>query len=59
MSGKEKLKSMLNNIVNDNNVEAQVDFHSYLKDKMHSAYKAGATAPKLEPRVEVDTNSDT
>ena len=31
---KEKIRSMLDNLINDNSEQAQVDFHDYLQDKM-------------------------
>lgn len=34
MADTEKLKSMLDNIINDKQEDAQVDFHSYVTDKM-------------------------
>lgn len=63
MPGKDTLKSMLNNIVNDKSEDAQVDFHRYLKDKMHTAYTNGSTAPKVAKASEEaapaqDTNTE-
>lgn len=37
MSDKEKLDQMLNNLIDDNNEQAQVDFHQYLRGKMQTS----------------------
>jgi hypothetical protein len=34
MDKREALRSMLNNLINDKQAEAQLDLHSYLTDKM-------------------------
>jgi hypothetical protein len=34
MDNKDKLKSMLQNFIGDNQEAAQLDFHSYMSDKM-------------------------
>jgi len=34
MAEKTKLHDMLDNIINDKNEQAQVDFHNYVADKM-------------------------
>ena len=34
MTDKEKLRTMLDNLISDNSEQAQVDFHDYLGDKM-------------------------
>jgi len=34
MADKEKLRDMLDALIDDNSDKAQVDFHSYLSDKM-------------------------
>lgn len=34
MADKEKLRDMLDNLINDKGEQAQVDFHDYLGDKM-------------------------
>lgn len=57
MPNKDTLKSMLSNIIKDNQAEAQVDFHRYLKDKMHSAYTNGATTAKETSATSVPATS--
>lgn len=34
MADKDKLRDMLDSIIDDNDEKAQVDFHSYVTDKM-------------------------
>lgn len=49
MADKEKLRDMLDAIVDDNNEQAQVAFHSYLEDKMKEV---------LNPATVDDLDSD-
>jgi len=34
MADKERLRAMLDNIIDNNDEEAQIEFHAYLQDKM-------------------------
>jgi hypothetical protein len=54
MDKREALRSMLNNLINDKQAEAQLDLHSYLTDKMKEV-------SGLVPTVHHDTDleSDT
>lgn len=49
---KDKLKSMLDNMIDGKSEQAQVDFHDYLQDKMK------ATINPQEVEVEVDDDVD-
>ena len=53
MADKEKLKNMLDNLINDKSEQAQVDFHDYLGDKMKDTL--GVSAPETD---ETDTDVD-
>lgn len=39
MADTDKLKDMLDNLINDKPEQAQVDFHAYLQDKMQEVIK--------------------
>ena len=57
MSDKEHLKSMLNNLINDNQEQASMDLHNYLTGKMQEvaglgAQSSGTPAPEIEPELE-------
>ena len=51
MSGKDKLKDMLDAIVNKNNDSAKVTFHSYLQDKFKSVLNPTIEQPSVEIQV--------
>lgn len=51
----EILKSMLNNLINDNHAQADMDLHNYLTDKMK---QVAGTAPAQEHIVDDDINDD-
>jgi len=53
MADKEKLRNMLDNLINDKSEQAQVDFHDYLGDKMKDTL--GVSPPETE---ETDTDVD-
>ena len=48
MDEKEKLRSMLDNLINDNGEEAELDFHSYLQGKMQDELGMVAKEPEDE-----------
>lgn len=50
MADKDKLRNMLDAIVDDNNDQAQVDFHGYLENKMREI---------INPAEEVKDDDDT
>jgi len=56
MDNKERLKSMLQNFIADNQEAAQLDFHSYMSDKMQevSGFKEQKTAAVEEETSEED-----
>lgn len=45
----ETLKSMLNNLINDNHAQADMDLHNYLTDKMK---QVAGTAPVQQDIVD-------
>lgn len=55
MSDKEQLKSMLNNLINDNHEQASLDLHGYLTTKMQEV--SGLRAAKSESN-ESENHSD-
>lgn len=57
MDKREALRSMLNNLINDKQVEAELDLHSYLTDKMK---EVSGLAPVMhhDTDLENDTASD-
>ena len=57
MADKEKLKNMLDNIINDKSEQAQVDFHDYLGDKMKDTL--GVSSPETDEDVDaVETDNE-
>ena len=50
MADKQKLRDMLDSLIDQNSDQAQVHFHSFLEDKMKEM---------LKPEAEVDDESDT
>lgn len=46
MADKEKLRNMLDNLINDKSEQAQVDFHDYLGDKMKDTL--GVSPPEAD-----------
>lgn len=60
MSDKEQLKSMLNNLINDNQEQASMDLHNYLTAKMQEVsglgtVKSGSSDTEIEPELEDNT----
>lgn len=52
MSDNEKLQSMLDNLINQKPEDAQVDFHTYLQDKMQGIINPNApTVDEEEPQT--------
>lgn len=64
MVDKKKLNDMLDSLIDKNEVEAQVQFHSYLEDKMkevlrpEDAFEVDGFGKKVEAEVEVEVNDD-
>lgn len=57
MNIRDSLKSMLNNMINDNPEQASMDLHNYFTVKMRDI--AGlSTAPVQEPSTDVTPNED-
>ena len=56
MSNKDKIRSMLDNIVGDKGEQAQVDFHDYLQGKMKEVL--GVELPAAD-ETDADTKNDT
>lgn len=54
MADKDKLRRMLDNLVNDNTEQAQVDFHDYLGDKMKDTLGLGSTEDDDVEAVETE-----
>lgn len=52
MADKEKLRNMLDNLINDKSEQAQVDFHDYLGDKMKDTL--GVSPPEAAEADEAD-----
>ena len=48
MVDKSKLKDMLDSMIDDNSDQAQVDFHSYLEDKMKEIVNPAADVEEVE-----------
>ena len=51
------LKSMLNNLINDNQAEASLDFHQYITGKMKEV-SGLASAEDLESEVDDTTTEE-
>lgn len=45
MAETDKLRDMLDNLINDKPEQAQVNFHSYLQDKMQEVVKGTTEKP--------------
>ena len=61
MDKREALRSMLNNLINDKQAEAELDLHSYLTDKMKEVSGLTPTVhhdTDLENDAALDTVSD-
>ena len=57
MADKEKLRNMLDNLIDDKSEQAQVDFHDYLGDKMKDTL--GVTPPETDTDVDaVETDNE-
>lgn len=54
MADKDKLRDMLDNLVNDNNDQAQVNFHNYLEDKMKEVLNPDAVDADVETKSDED-----
>jgi hypothetical protein len=54
----ERLKNMLDSIVNDKQEDAEVAFHGYLQDKMKGIVSAvtGEESPEVEVEVEAEVD---
>lgn len=50
---KDKLRDMLDSLIDDNPEQAQVHFHSYLEDKMKD--HVGTVIPNLTPSDDSDS----
>jgi hypothetical protein len=48
MADKEKLRDMLDSLIDQNSDQAQVHFHSYLEDKMREVLRPEADADQGE-----------
>jgi hypothetical protein len=55
MADKEKLRSMLDNLIGDKPEQAQVDFHDYLGNKMQDTL---GISPSEAPAEEADDNDE-
>jgi|688.fasta_scaffold1505899_1 hypothetical protein len=60
MDNKDKLKSMLQNFIGDNQEAAQLDFHSYMSDKMQevSGFKEQKTVVEVEDEEETNEENE-
>lgn len=52
MADKDKLRDMLDAFIDDNDEKAQVDFHSYVTDKMKDTL--GLASEESDDEVELD-----
>jgi len=55
MDKKEVLKSMVNNLINDNQAQASIDMHKYLTQKMKEVM---SPTPSTEPAPAADNSAD-
>ena len=58
MADTEKLRAMLDNIIDDKGEQAQIEFHSYLQDKMQEVLGNGQEAGEAEDDKAQETNED-
>lgn len=58
MADTEKLRAMLDNIIDDKGEQAQIEFHSYLQDKMQEVLGNGQEAGETEEGEAQETNED-
>jgi hypothetical protein len=58
MDKREALKSMLNNVINDNTDHAALDLHNYLTVKMREVSGLAQVAPVATPQTNENTESD-
>ena len=56
MADKDKLRNMLDNLVNDNKEQAQVDFHDYLGDKMKDTL--GLNSQEVDDDAAAETETE-
>lgn len=54
MDKREALRSMLNNLINDKQAEAELDLHSYLTDKMK---EVSGLAPVMRRDTDLENNA--
>ena len=54
MADTERLRAMLDNIIDDKGEEAQVDFHAYLQDKMQDVLGGDKEAPEADAQETED-----
>lgn len=52
MSDKDKLKSMLDNLIKNKPEQAQVEFHEYLQGKMQDVMQTQTLPPEQQPGVQ-------
>lgn len=57
MDNREALKSMLNNLINDKSVEAGLDLHNYLNNKMKDVAGLSTGTTTVEPEID-DLDTD-
>ncbi len=55
MADTERLRAMLDNIIDDNGEEAQVDFHAYLQDKMQDILGSKVEVPDMPDKDAAET----
>lgn len=59
MDNRDALKSMLNNLINDNGTGATADFHTYVTMKMRDVMATGGSTGTPAPATdETDTSAD-
>ena len=54
MADTERLRAMLDNIIDDKGEEAQVDFHAYLQDKMQDILGSKVEVPDMPDKDAVE-----
>ena len=58
MADKDKLRDMLDSLIDDNNDQAQVHFHGYLEDKMRDMLRPEDVAAANEQGEEIVADDD-
>ena len=56
MADKDKLRDMLDALIDDNDEKAEVDFHSYVTDKMKDTLGLNSDDDEVEVEVEDETD---